>query len=389
MKIKNIEKAAERIRKAVDNKEQIIIFADSDLDGSASAVILKETIDNLLNKEHLKTAVFFPKRREEGYGLNEKALAAIISQFKNKGVIIALDCGITNFEEIKKAKENGFTVIIVDHHQAIGKLPQADIIVDPKQEGETGTFKDYANAGITFKLTEEILKEKMSPLLKKSFLELVALATISDMMPEVEENKDFIIQGLADIEKSERPAFKALFSLIRLDDFNSKRDWVSKITSVLNSSKMEGRIIAVYSFLTESNYEKAEIMAKELIEDSEQKHREIAVLTDEISRRVLDGSLIFDGSPNWNIEYLGAVASRLCNRFERPVFLYQEYEEFSRGTVRVPKGMDAVKAMENCQELLVTFGGHPPAAGFTIENKNLERFKQCLLDYFDKKNSQS
>ncbi len=385
MKIKNSEKAAERIRKAVEDKEQIIIFADSDLDGSASAVILKETIDNLLDKEHLKTAVFFPRRGEEGYGLNEKALAAIVSQFKGKGVIITLDCGITNFEEIKKAKENGFTVIVVDHHQAIGKLPQADIIVDPRQEGETGVFKDYANAGVTFKLAEEILKEKMSPLLRKSFLELVALATISDMMPEVEENKEFIIQGLADIEKSERPAFKSLFFLIKLDNFNSKRDWISKINSVLNSSKMEGHTIAVYSFLTESDYEKAGIMAKELMADSEQKHREITALTDEIGQRILNGSLIFDGSPDWNIEYLGAVASRLCNRFERPVFLYQKYEEFSRGTVRVPKGMDAVKAMENCQELLVTFGGHPPAAGFTVENKNLERFKQCLLDYFDKK----
>jgi len=173
MKIKNSEKAAERIRKAVEDKEQIIIFADSDLDGSASAVILKETIDNLLDKEHLKQ-LFFPRRGEEGYGLNEKALAAIVSQFKGKGVIITLDCGITNFEEIKKAKENGFTVIVVDHHQAIGKLPQADIIVDPKQEGETGVFKDYANAGVTFKLAEEILKEKMSPLLRKSFLELVS-----------------------------------------------------------------------------------------------------------------------------------------------------------------------------------------------------------------------
>jgi len=175
------------------------------------------------------------------------------------------------------------------------------------------------------------------------------------------------------LRKAERPAFKSLFSLIKLDNFNSKRDWISKINSVLNSSKMEGHTIAVYSFLTESDYEKAGIMAKELTADSEQKHREITALTDEIGQRILNGSLIFDGSPDWNIEYLGAVASRLCNRFERPVFLYQKYEEFSRGTVRVPKGMDAVKAMENCQELLVTFGGHPPAAGFTVENKNLER----------------
>jgi len=353
------------------------------LDGTASATILKETIDNLLGRNHLKTAVFFPKRKEEGYGLNDKALDVIISQFKKGGLLITLDCGITNFEEVKKAGKNGFTVIIVDHHQPIGGLPEADIIVDPKQQEETRVFKEYANAGITFKLAEEILKEEMPSLLRESFLELTALATISDMMIETEENKEFIIQGLATIENSERPAFKALFSFLSPDDFNSKRDWISKVNSALNSSKMDGHIMAVYSFLIESDLEKAKGMARELLEESDQKHREISVLVDEITRKSLNGSLIFEGSPDWNIEYLGAVASRLCNRFEKPVFLHQKYEEFSRGTVRVPKGKDAVKAMESCKELLRTFGGHPPAAGFTVENKNIEKFKKCLLDYFD------
>jgi single-stranded-DNA-specific exonuclease len=383
MKIKNIEKAAERIRKAAENKEQIIIFADSDLDGTASAVVLKETIDNLLGRNHLKTAVFFPKRREEGYGLNEKALEMIVSRFKEGGLLVTLDCGITNFEEIKKAKGSGFSVIVVDHHQPIGGLPEADIVVDPKQKEDEHVFKEYANAGITFKLAEEILKDEMPSLLRESFLELTALATISDMMSETEDNKEFIIQGLANIENSERPAFKALFSFVNIKDFNSKRDWISKVNSALNSSKMEGHVMAAYSFLIESDPNKARAMAEELLEDSERKHREISALIDEIARKSLNGSLIFEGSPDWNIEYLGAVASRLCNRFEKPIFLHQRYEEFSRGTVRTPKGVDAIKAMESCKELLRTFGGHPPAAGFTVKNENLEKFKKCLLDYFD------
>ncbi|MDD5696883.1 MAG: DHH family phosphoesterase [Candidatus Pacebacteria bacterium] len=383
MKIKNIEKAAERIRKAAENKEQIIIFADSDLDGTASAVVLKETIDNLLGRNHLKTAVFFPKRREEGYGLNEKALEMIVSQFKEGGLLVTLDCGITNFEEIKKAKGSGFSVIVVDHHQPIGGLPEADIVVDPKQKEDEHVFKEYANAGITFKLAEEILKDEMPSLLRESFLELTALATISDMMSETEDNKEFIIQGLANIENSERPALKALFSFVNIKDFNSKRDWISKVNSALNSSKMEGHVMAAYSFLVESDPNKAKTMAEELLEDSERKHREISALIDEISRKSLNGSLIFEGSPDWNIEYLGAVASRLCNHFEKPIFLHQRYEEFSRGTVRTPKGVDAIKAMESCKDLLRTFGGHPPAAGFTVKNENLEKFKKCLLDYFD------
>lgn len=381
MKIKNIDKAAERIRKATIQKEQIIIFADSDLDGAASATILKEAIDNL---NYSVSAVLFPDRKKEGYGLNKDVLQIIISKFK-KGLLITLDCGITNYEEVRIAKENGFDVIIVDHHKEIGdKLPEADIVVDPKQKTDESLFKEYANAGVTFKLAEEILGENMSNMLKESFLELVALATISDMMVEIEENKEFIIQGLLNIENSERPALKAIMSF--LGEFNSKRDMVSKINSVLNSARINDHVIASYLLLTEPNLDKAKILAKDLIEETESKHREINALTENVKSKFLNNKseIIFDGSPNWQIEYLGSVASRLCNYFDKPIFLYQRYEEFSRGTVRVPKIHDAVKAMENCKELLKTFGGHAPAAGFTIRNENIEKFEKCLVEYFKK-----
>lgn len=381
MKIKNIDKAAERIKKATIQKEQIIIFADPDLDGAASATILKETIDNL---NYSVSAVLFPNRRKEGYGLNKDVLEIIISNFK-KGLLITLDCGITNYEEVKTARKNGFDVIIIDHHKEIGgKLPEANIIVDPKQKTDESLFKEYANAGVTFKLAEEILGENMSNMLKEKFLELVALATISDMMIEIEDNKEFIIQGLLNIENSERPALKAIMSF--LGEFNSKRDMVSKINSVLNSARINDHVIASYLLLTESNLDKAKILAKELIEETENKHREISALTEDIKRKFLKNKseIIFDGDPNWQIEYLGSVASRLCNYFDKPIFLYQRYEELSRGTVRVPKIYDAVKAMESCRELLKTFGGHAPAAGFTIKNENIEKFEKCLVEYFKK-----
>jgi single-stranded-DNA-specific exonuclease len=185
-------------------------------------------------------------------------------------------------------------------------------------------------------------------MLKESFLELVALATISDMMIEIEENKEFIIQGLLNIENSERPALKAIMSF--LGEFNSKRDMVSKINSVLNSARINDHVIASYLLLTESNLDKAKILAKDLIEETESKHREINALTENVKSKFLNNKseIIFDGNPDWQIEYLGSVASRLCNYFDKPIFLYQRYEDFSRGTVRVPKIHDAVKAMENC-----------------------------------------
>jgi single-stranded-DNA-specific exonuclease len=383
MKIKNIDKVAERIKEAVKNKEQIIIYGDSDLDGISSMVIIKETIDNISGKDYFPKVLAFSPDRNEGHGLNFQALNFIKSKV-SKGLIITLDCGITNFEEIKDAINSGFSVVIVDHHKTLDKLPEAEIIVDPKQEGDEFPFKEYANVGLAFKLSEEILEEKMFPMLRKNFLELVALGTISDMMIEEDENKKWIEEGLEGIEMSQRPAIRAIFSILNPMDFSSKRDMVSKVNSALNSAVINNYIPKPYLFLMENDFDEALRIAEELMEESNQKQKQIASLTNELIDKISEKqvSVIFEGSYLWKGEYLGALASRLCNYFDLPVFLYKKGEEVSRGTVRVPKGMDAVKAMESCSDLLMMFGGHPPAAGFTISNENIDKFEKCLNIYF-------
>ena len=385
MKIKNIEKAAERIIKAAKDKERIIIYGDSDMDGISSMIVLKETIDNISKDNDILS---FSPMRNDGHGLNSKALEFIKSK-TNKGLIITLDCGITNFEEIKNAKESGFSVIVVDHHKALGGVPNdAEIVVAPKQEGDETLFKEYANVGLTFKLVEEILKDKMSPMLRESFLELVALGTISDMMIEEGENKEWIEEGLKKIEMSNRPSIRAIFSTLNPMDFTSKRDMVSKVNSALNSSSMNDYVHKTYLFLLENDFDKCTETARELIDESNKKQREVAQLTNELIEKFSkeDDNIIFGGSYFWKGEYLGAVASRLCNFFNKPVFIYRKGEEQSRGTVRVPKGTDAVKAMDSCKELLAMYGGHPPAAGFTIKNENIDFFKEALKKYFEKNN---
>lgn len=392
MKIKNIDKASLRIRQAVEKGEQIVIFGDSDLDGIASMVIVKESIDNLVSilsakekKSFPKILVLSPDRKNEGYGLNVTALQFIKNKTK-KGLLILLDCGITNFDEIDEAKNSGFSVIVIDHHKVIDKIPDADIVVDPKQPDDDYPFKDYANVGLAFRLSQELLKEKMSPMLERSFLELVALATISDMMPEVGENSEMIEEGLKNIQTSDRPAIRSLFNLLNPMDFNSLRDMILKVNSALNSSAISEHVPKPYLFLTESDFNKAEETAEELLQESRNKQRQTASLVEILEKTVLGkpvSNIIFEGSPNWESEYLGATASRLVNIFDKPVFLYRKGKDVSRGTVRLPKDLDAVKAMESCKELLVMFGGHAPAAGFTIKNENLDEFRDCLNKYFD------
>ncbi|HOI60127.1 MAG TPA: DHH family phosphoesterase [Candidatus Pacearchaeota archaeon] len=388
-KIRNIEIAASRIKEAVLNEEQIIIYGDSDMDGVASVVILEEAINNLtsiLKKDIPQILVAFPDRDNEGYGLNENALAFLNKKRANnkKALLITLDCGITNFKEIEEAKKLGFDVVVVDHHKVLDKIPNADIIVDPKHPEDNYYFKEYSNAGLTFKLVEEILKQNMSSFLRSNFIELVMLATIADMMPEEDENQEWIYEGLANLDKTQRPAILAFKEV--LGSFHSKREFVNKIISVFNTVKMKDHKVITYDFIKSINFEDAKEKVRELIKDTEDRQNEIRALTENLKEHLkIDQSIIiFEGSKQYRADYLGAVASRLVGFFNKPVFLYVQKEDVSRGTVRVPKGIDAVKAMDSCKNLLVTYGGHAPAAGFTLKNENLDQFKDCLIKYFSK-----
>ena len=206
-KIKNLRKAAQRILRAIKNEERIILYGDADLDGTTSVIILKESIQSLGGKVF---AVYFPDREKEGYGITKTGLNFLRKY--SPALLIALDCGIGNFKEIKLAKKLGFEVILIEHHEIIDKLPQASIVVDPKQKGDRYPFKGLASAGITFKLSELLFNKKMTTTLKRTFLELVALATIADMMPRQSENKVFIEEGLSTLNNSLRPGINIFFT---------------------------------------------------------------------------------------------------------------------------------------------------------------------------------
>lgn len=178
MEIKNLGKAAKRISEAIENKEKIILYGDADLDGVSSVIILKESVQTLGGKV---AAVYFPDRETEGYGISQTGL--LFLKKYSPALLVAIDCGIGNFKETKLAKKLGFKVIIVDHHEILDKLPEAEIIVDPKQKGDRYPFKKLAATGLAFKLAQLLFKNKMTAGLKRNFLELVALATIADMMP--------------------------------------------------------------------------------------------------------------------------------------------------------------------------------------------------------------
>lgn len=376
MVIKNLKKAANRIFKAVKSREKIVLCGDADLDGVTSVIILKEAIKTLNGRV---SAVYFPDREIEGYGITETALD-YFKKFR-PALLIALDCGIGNFKEIRIAKRMGFEVMVIDHHKVLDKIPEADIVVDPKQKGDKYPFKELATAGISFKLIELLLKDKISQNLRKNFLELVALATIADMMPRVEDNKAFINEGLIYLANSWRPGIRAFFEADFLKNYNPS-ERISRIISILNVRDVENNLPVSFRLLTSSCLEESKKMIPKLQQKTEVRRREIRDLVEEVDQKVSrdQESIIFEGDSAWDFSLISPVASILCKKFRKPTFIYKKLIKESQGTVRVPAGIDSVSLMKKCKKYVITYGGHPRASGFRIKNENLEKFKNCLIE---------
>ncbi|OIP75182.1 MAG: hypothetical protein AUK06_02240 [Parcubacteria group bacterium CG2_30_36_18] len=381
--IKNLRKVAERIKKAVKRKEKIILYGDADLDGVASVIILKEAIKNLsgpTRSGYLISAVYFPDREVEGYGISEKGLNYL--KKIAPALLIALDCGIGNFKEVKIANKFGFEVIIIDHHEVLDELPKASLIVDPKQRGDKYPFKELANAGLSFKLSELLLKGNLTENLRKNFLELVAIATIADMMPREDENKIFIEEGLKSIENSWRPGIRTLFEEKTFNSYLNLNQKISKIISILNIRDVENNFPASFRLLTSPDLEESKKIISRLIEKREIRKQKIIEIIQEIEERIQKGSnpIIFEGDSSWDFTLISSVASIICQRYQKPTFIYKILKDESQGTVRVPAGINSVALMKKCSKYPITYGGHPLASGFRIKNENLEKFKKCLID---------
>lgn len=384
--IKNLKKVAQRISQAIEDQERIILYGDADLDGTCSVILLEETIKNLGAQI---ADIYFVNREKEGYGLNKSALNYLRS--KAPALLLILDCGIGNFEEVKLANQMGFEVIIIDHHLVLDRLPRAFAVVDPKQKGDRYPFKELATVGIVYRLSRILLKNKLKGLLNQSFLELVALATIADMMPQVEDNQILIEEGLSALEGTQRPGLQVFLDHQKgIGDLGEAKEVAQKITSILNTAGLKDHITKSYLVLTYNRKEPAKRLVGELIQKREKKKKKIEEMINYIEHKLgpsFEDPLIFEGKKGWKLFLAGVVASRICERFKKPTFIFKKGDKLSKGSVRVPQGVNSVKAMTHCSRLLTTFGGHPSASGFSVPTKNLEKFRECLKDYFKNQKS--
>ncbi len=385
-KIKNLQKAAARIRKAILHQENIIIVGDVDPDGVTSTIILKETVEALGGEVKY---CYFPDCSKEGHGLSRTALEFLTPY--QPGLIILVDLGIGNYEEVKWAKKQGFQVVIIDHHQVL-KMPLAEVVVDPQQSGETYPFREFSAGGLAYKLAQFLLKKHARQAeLERSFSELAALSTIADMMPLREDNEGIVEEGLKNLPLTNRPALRNLLERYT-PRTASLGEAARKIIGVLNVSRVrEDHLAEAFLLLTSVKEEEINNLIWQLEERIQQHRQERDRVVKEVEANIAGKetafsgqgpALIFEGGKDWLFPVAGSVASVLVKRYQRPVFLYFQEPEISWGSVRAPEGVDSVKLMEKCQKLLLNFGGHPRASGFRLETKNLEKFRACLEKHY-------
>jgi single-stranded-DNA-specific exonuclease len=407
--MKGMKKGVKRIIKAIKKKEKIIVYGDYDADGVCSSVILIAAL-KALGAQNL--AVYIPDRSKEGYGLNLKAVKDLADQ--GAQLIIALDCGITNFKEIELAHSLGIEVIIVDHHRCPEKLPAAKVIIDPHQSGDRYPFKDLAAAGVAFKLVQALLlsrttfKGQFSEVctqdgFEKWLLDLVALATIADMMPLLGENRTLVKYGLGVLAQTKRIGLQELMKVVRLNPMvtqpsvNGEPPLTNLDACTLGyilapRLNVASRLIhanAAYQLLITESVEEAKEIAERLDVLNRQRQQLVNEIIKQVEKRLMEKDkmekVIFEGDPQWPVGIVGLVASKISEKYHRPTFIFNLTNNEARGSARGIPNFDIIQAISQCATWLEDFGGHPGAAGLTVLRKNLDAFKKQLSSIADQR----
>jgi len=386
--MKDMEKAVERLSKAIESKERILIYGDYDVDGT-TAVSLVFSFLRVYGEENLE--YYIPNRYTEGYGISYKGIDW--AHENGFSLIIALDCGIKAVDKVNYAKERGIEFIICDHHLPDDKLPDACAVLDPKRMDCSYPFDDLSACGVGFKFMQAFASTKGIPFDNLlPLLDLMVVSIASDLVSITGENRVLAYYGLKQLNQSPR---KGLLSIIKLAGLEKHMitidDIVFKIGPRINAAgRMESGKTAV-DLLTSRNDNDARIIGDTINthnNDRKNEDRKITFEASEMATLVKDFSkkrstVVYN--PTWHKGVLGIVASRLVENYYRPTIVLCKSNGFITGSARSIPGFDLYEAIENCSDLLENFGGHMYAAGLTLREENFEKFKERFEDYVSAK----
>ncbi|MFN0275663.1 MAG: single-stranded-DNA-specific exonuclease RecJ [Chitinophagales bacterium] len=375
--MKNMDKAIERIEKAITKEEKILIYGDYDVDGTTAVTVVYSFLKTFY--QHLD--FYIPNRYTEGYGISFKGID--YAKENNCTLVIALDCGIKSNDKIDYANKLGIDFIICDHHIPGSEVPAACAVLDPKQNDCPYPYKELSGCGIGFKLIQAFAqKNNFSLETITPFLDLVVISIASDIVPITGENRVLAYYGLQILNNNPRKGVKALIEVSGLTPPLSISNIVFGLGPRINAAgRLDDAKKAVNMLLSETNSiakDNADILQdknndrKEI--DKQITQEAITMLQNDPNEKSKVTNVLFN--EHWHKGVVGIVASRVIDIFYKPTILLTLSNDMIVGSARSVKGFDIYEAMKGCSELLEQFGGHMFAAGLTLKPENLEAFKQ-------------
>ena len=377
----DIEQAVERIHSAIKNGERITIYGDYDVDGMTSSTV----IATWLRSKNAEFDVYIPDRLNEGYCLNNAAL----DELKSRGtsLIITVDCGVTAIEEAAYAKSIGLDLVITDHHECRTALPEAIAVIDPKRHDCDYPNKDLAGVGVAFKLVCALESDSDLDQVISNYCDLVAIGTISDVMPIHGENRELIRRGLQILNNAPRPG---VLSLLTQASAASSRTTAMTISYTLaprlNAAGRMGQADLSIQLLLADAGNEAEDLASELCRlNAERRDCESSIYEEVIAMLpgVAPSHPIIIAKKGWHQGVTGIVASKVADRYRKPTIIISIDENgVGRGTCRSFGKFKIYQAISGCDDLLNDYGGHEAAAGITIIEENIDEFRSRIIEHY-------
>jgi len=374
-----MDKAVERIERAIKDDERIVVYGDFDADGVTSTVLLVEALRGF-GLSRSQAQPYIPDRVDEGYGLNMGALSSL----KEKGadLVISVDCGIRALAEVQHAREIGLDIIITDHHTVGEVLPEAVAVINPKRKDGSYPERMLAGVGVAYKLVQA-LKETLpaqTSFDERSLLDLVAIGTIADLAPLTGENRSLVRDGLQVANEGLRPGVAALAEIAgeKLGSITAESVSFGLGPRINAAGRMESAYAAA-RLLASDNILRARDLAREL-DRLNQRRRDMTLEQTALAEELVDPgrNLLFAADGRFHPGLVGLIASGLARHYNRPAIVLDKGDETSRASCRSIEQIHIMRALDEVSDLLVRYGGHSQAAGFTVRNEKLEELHERL-----------
>lgn len=378
--LNDMEIAVERIVRAIENKEKIIIYGDYDVDGVTSTSILY----NYLKDSRVEVDYYIPDRFEEGYGLSKTGIERIAAM--GTSLVITVDCGTTAFDEIIQLNSMGIDTIITDHHECELQLPEALAVINPCRHDSGYPFRELAGVGVVFKLINALCVRLSRPEGHLKYLDMVALGTVADVVPLVGENRTIAKFGLQAIKETSNTGLVVMIKNTGLEEKPISSYSISFILAPrINAAGRMGHAKRAVELFTTDNYEYAEEIFFQLSEDNKKRQEielkilEEALATIEGNKEIKASKVLVVSGKGWHHGIIGIVAAKITEKYYKPCILVSiEENGMGRGSCRSIEGFDLVAALMQCRHVLEKFGGHEMAAGITIKADQIEAFAELI-----------